>query len=535
MPDTNTIPPDITDTVESVVHSICNAQIQPPQPVQIIDTDTYIASHTNFDIGCNNNDEDNLLTPVTQPCDDKPTSDSLTLQEINSLLHLTTDTITKPFTDVDMEKYIQDYWSLSMQVQPDTQLRGTQMDGGANTNITNNKQLLKQFRYIQSTPVTGIGSDGPACTIKGEGFLDIQTNEGEWISTKTYYAPKCNGTIISPNAIVEEHPAYTSWIQNSHLDTGVATIYFYHKNQYHRRQSITMGKKNNLWYVKQPLMSTIKRAKPNWLNTIDINNKTTVCSMGSTPMYELWHQRLIHPGDKVMQHIHECVDGVPKVKRPDFHICDTCHESKGKHHKRHVTEPTPHRICEKFHMDYGFVAGKQNGNIIRSHDGFNSYLLITDAKSRYMWIFLCRNKSPPINTLKLFLAQYGLDNGPRIVRTDQGGELAKSHAIQEVIAKAGYALETTGADNSSQNGKVERPHQTLANMMRSALTDSGLSNRFWSDAIIHSVFIKNRLPHAMFHHKSTPYTELTGSKPNLNALRILLDHQLQPENQAAAQ
>jgi len=33
-------------------------------------------------------------------------------------------------------------------------------------------------------------------------------------------------------------------------------------------------------------------------------------------------------------------------------------------------------------------------------------------------------------------------------------------------------MEVTGADNSSQNGKAEKPHQTLANMMRASLTNA---------------------------------------------------------------
>ena len=171
-------------------------------------------------------------------------------------------------------------------------------------------------------------------------------------------------------------------------------------------------------------------------------------------------------------------------------------------------------------MDLGFVHAKQNNHLIRSHDGFDSYLLITDAKTRYLWIFLCKNKKTPTKTVKLFLDQHGQTQGPRIIRTDQGGELAKSKLMQDTIAAAGYSLEITGSDNSSQNGTVERPHRTLANMMRAALTNSGIGEKYWSDALIHSVFIKNRLPHAAFKYKSTPYTELTGTKPNMDSLKI---------------
>ena len=92
--------------------------------------------------------------------------------------------------------------------------------------------------------------------------------------------------------------------------------------------------------------------------------------------------------------------------------------------------------------------------------------------------------------------------------------------MQDTIAAAGYSLEITGSDSSSQNGTVERPHSTLANMMRAALTNSGIGAKYWSDALIRSVFIKNRLSHAAFKYKSTPYAELTGTKPNMESLNF---------------
>ena len=40
--------------------------------------------------------------------------------------------------------------------------------------------------------------------------------------------------------------------------------------------------------------------------------------------YELWHQRLGHPGQKVMEMIHKKVKGVPKLKGNAFYRCASC-------------------------------------------------------------------------------------------------------------------------------------------------------------------------------------------------------------------
>jgi hypothetical protein len=63
--------------------------------------------------------------------------------------------------------------------------------------------------------------------------------------------------------------------------------------------------------------------------------------------------------------------------------------------------------------------------VVTSIDGFNSYLLVVDKFSRYMWIFLCKSKEPPIDEMSAFLSTFGLQEGG-VIRCDQGGELAGS-------------------------------------------------------------------------------------------------------------
>ena len=135
-----------------------------------------------------------------------------------------------------------------------------------------------------------------------------------------------------------------------------------------------------------------------------------------------------------------------------------------------------------------------------------------------MSVFLSKNKAPPLRTITQFLRTYGNTDGVCTIRMDQGGELARSASFRDTIAKAEYTIEVTGADNSSQNGTVERPHRTLANMVHAGLENTGLSAKFWSDALLHAVFLKNRMPHAAFSHKITPYERLTGTPPDLSKL-----------------
>ena len=443
--------------------------------------------------------------------------DTISSQEIEAIIHhlRTQRTNERTFTTNDLNRHIYDQNRVSMQISIQ------QVDSGANRSVTNDKNILQQYRNIKTIPVYGVRDQGAACFLKGQGYLNLQDDNGEWIQTLVYYSPECTGTILSPNAIVKNDPSLTSWNQTSHMDQNKATIYLYNKNAINRNLTFTLHGKNDLWFIRQPFAQVLQKAtrhhvRAEYVDTPRVNR------LSKTVEHELWHQRLIHPGDSIMKHIHQTVDGVPKLTKHPFHKCNTCDDMKVKKQLNAKGESAPTtRPGQRFHMDFGFVRGKKKHISVRSHDGYRSYLLIIDHYSRYGWIFLSKNKQPPLATIKYFLSSYGInDNTVKVIRTDQGGELARSKEFRKVVEAASYSIETTGADNSSQNGIVERPHQTLANMMRTCLEDANLGPEYWSDAILHCLFVKNRLPHKAFAYKSTPYEKLCGKKPNLSTLKV---------------
>jgi hypothetical protein len=96
---------------------------------------------------------------------------------------------------------------------------------------------------------------------------------------------------------------------------------------------------------------------------------------------------------------------------------------------------------------------------------------------------------------------------------DQGGELWHSNELRNVAFAAGHDFESTGADAASENGKVERANGIFGTMVRCLLYSTGLHPRFWSAALVHAVYLKNRL-----YHKAlcmTPQEASTGEKPSL--------------------
>ena len=110
-----------------------------------------------------------------------------------------------------------------------------------------------------------------------------------------------------------------------------------------------------------------------------------------------------------------------------------------------------------------------DGKLVTSTDGYRSYLLIIDRKTRYSYVFLTQSKKPPINEVRGILTKYNGLYRDCSITTDNGGELAKSVEFRCVIRDARYTLKTTGAFSSAQNGLVEKPNQDLARIMRALL------------------------------------------------------------------
>ncbi len=149
-----------------------------------------------------------------------------------------------------------------------------------------------------------------------------------------------------------------------------------------------------------------------------------------------------------------------------------------------------------FYMDFGFMHAstsdfswpdKTKDRVIQSFDRYSSYLLIVDEASRFVWIFLTASKELPLDIIREFLTQHGHSDGGS-ARTNQGGELARCSALQDMLLQDfHYTFKPTGADSPSQNSAVEIYNDKFAVRMRMLLYGSGLPAKYWSVALVHLV------------------------------------------------
>jgi hypothetical protein len=127
------------------------------------------------------------------------------------------------------------------------------------------------------------------------------------------------------------------------------------------------------------------------------------------------------------------------------------------------------------------------------------------------------SKSPPIAIMRAFLTKFGLANG--VIQTNQGGKLARSDDFRRAMMEEfSYTVEPTGANSPSQNGGVEIYNGTLAVKVCTLLYGSGLPTKFWSAALLHSVYLHNQLVHSAV--GTTPYEAWYGRRPDVTNLKM---------------
>lgn len=86
-------------------------------------------------------------------------------------------------------------------------------------------------------------------------------------------------------------------------------------------------------------------------------------------------------------------------------------------------------------------------------------------------------------------------------------------------ASKGIIHQKSCVETPQQNGRVERKHQHILNVARALLSQSKLPNSFWSYAVLHVVFLINRVPTSIIHNKS-PYHVLYDSLPDINSFKV---------------
>ena len=399
------------------------------------------------------------------------------------------------------------------------------VDSGANICITNDLDILVDITDVApfsiSVATEGDVADDSHCTKKG--LLPVTLDNGKTIYVPCYYCPTVVDTIVSPEALIESHTAYAQWRQTGYKNPDTPGKLELMDAAGSVLGTLSLHRKNNLYYcVSHTFALEHDESRSTCYRTF------APVSKASQVESETWLLRLGSPGENQLQLLPRCSTGLPdKLECHPFRYNDSKEQASIKKQPASKHSERLPDCGDEFYMDFGFMRSstsdykhpnKSTDRVVLSYDGYTSYLIVVDGKSRRIWSFLTRTKEPPLHIIRAFLDKFGQQRGG-LIRTDQGGELARSTEFRTVVEKEfGYIVEPTGADSPSQNGAAETYNGTLAIKARTLLYMSGLPAKFWSAALQHSVYLHNRLVHSVT--KQTPFEVWHGTKPDLSHLKV---------------
>ncbi|KAI8440646.1 hypothetical protein MSG28_001855 [Choristoneura fumiferana] len=117
----------------------------------------------------------------------------------------------------------------------------------------------------------------------------------------------------------------------------------------------------------------------------------------------------------------------------------------------------------------------------------------------------------------------------KVLRSDNGGEYCNAK-FEQYLKDEGIIHQTSVVYCAQQNAVSERLNRTLVEKARCMLQEAGLSKRYWGEAIMTAIYIKNRCPTSAL-AGLTPEEKWTGSKPDLSHLHVFgcIAYSLVPE------
>src|SRR5436190_8503712 len=212
---------------------------------------------------------------------------------------------------------------------------------------------------------------------------------------------------------------------------------------------------------------------------------------------ENWHHRLGHLSAS-------SISRIPTIATNfDTTTCESCILAKQR--KLPFKSRQELEVTEKLQLVHSDLCGPLPPSI----DGSTYFITFTDDYSRYSWVYGIPNKKS--STIKVKFEEWLKDvqnkanKTVKFLRTDGGGEY--TGFLTPLLSSYGITHQPTAPYTLQSNGISERLNRTLNDMVRTMLIHSHLPQSFWSEALQHAAYIKNRLPHSAISY-DTPFSPI---------------------------
>lgn len=175
---------------------------------------------------------------------------------------------------------------------------------------------------------------------------------------------------------------------------------------------------------------------------VDLNSTVLSVTQPNKVAPHVWHQRLGHPSDRVLQ----CFD-----LSLNSNNCDSCHYAK--QHRLSFDE-----LFGRANKCFDLVHSDVWGNApVDSREGYKYFVTFIDDKSRVTWLYLLKAKSDVNMVFQEFcnMINNQFDTTIKVLRTDNGTEYT-NNVFQTFLRDKGILHQTSCVGTPQQNGIAER-------------------------------------------------------------------------------
>jgi hypothetical protein len=354
------------------------------------------------------------------------------------------------------------------------------IDCGANICVTNDRGLLTNYVKLRRPQVIA------GCTghdMKAEGYGELRLLQGKIIIPHFYYSSDCMKTLVSTRTLAQ------IGLRTVIEDDGMII-------------SDKAGKLEMKPYEENGLHYIPRR----WTMTATAN---------ATISMEEAHRRFGHASTERLRHLEENTTGLTlSTKHRDF--CDTCAFAKSR------VKPFPKERRTKPTRAFEIITSDLKGPLLEASDsGFRYIITFNCAYSTWCSVGFLQNKTSEqvLYMIKSFMANARSETGQWLTTllTDNGTEYV-NQKTSEFLIESGVKHLRSAPYSPQHNGQAERRNQTLMQMARCALIDSGMSTKMWPYAVSYAAYTLNRLPTKKIMWK-TPFELWRGRTPDVDTMR----------------
>ena len=231
--------------------------------------------------------------------------------------------------------------------------------------------------------------------------------------------------------------------------------------------------------------------------------------------YCLWHRRLGHcPNATIQKTIKHSIglDDLLNARFDDHEKCPACMIGKSKlenmpDRKEHASKPLGRVYIDIF------------SSSVRSIEGHDFGLLITDDCTMYRWLYGMKTKDEIIKVLKTWysdISELRQLHELLVVIRDNAGE-NKSRELKDFFESHGIRSYFSTAYEQWQNGLAESSINSLMTGARATMVESGLGGRFWFSAAMAAKDARNATYKARI--KTTPWHRMHEELRNVSKFR----------------